>query len=85
MHDPVLLNLGHAGTREHVACIRLRQIGEVCNAEDALLAESRRELCARLGHSNFERNEGVSQGVEFRIESGCSTAGSGGGGGRGGS
>ena len=55
------------GEREQLARLVLRQKTQVCNAEDTLLAESRRELCARLGHSNFERNEGVSQGVKFIV------------------
>ena len=83
MHDLVLLNLGHARTREHVTSIRLRQSDQVFNAHNALLAQRLRERHARLLQANFERDEGVSQGVEFRIESGCATTGSGGGGGGG--
>ena len=81
MHDLHLLQLLQACAGEQLARLGRRQKTQVCNAQDTLLAESRRKLCARLGNSNFEGNEGVSQGVEFRIESRCTTAGSEGGGG----
>ena len=74
MHDLHLLQFLQACAGEQLARFGRRQKAQICNAHSALLTQRLRERHARLLQANFERNEGVSQGVEFRIESGCAAA-----------
>jgi hypothetical protein len=62
----VLLQLGHARTRHHVTCLRLRHFAEVFDGHDALFAELHGEYNARFLQADFERDKGISKRLQFR-------------------